>query len=84
VFLREIFVSTEGKDAAGIAAAEKEGQDLVARARKGEKYGEMAQSNSDSPNASRRRHAPFEKGQLLKEIEDVVWNQPRRLRDRSD
>jgi hypothetical protein len=36
VFLREILISTDGKDAAGIAAAEKKAKDLVARARKGE------------------------------------------------
>jgi peptidyl-prolyl cis-trans isomerase SurA len=78
VFLREIFVSTEGKDAAGAAAAEKKAKDLVARARKGEKFGEMAQSNSDSPNAQQGGDMPpFEKGQLLKEIEDAVWSQPR-------
>jgi parvulin-like peptidyl-prolyl isomerase len=78
VFLREIFVSTEGKDAAGIAAAEKKAKDVVARARKGEKFGEMAQSNSDSPTAQQGGDMPpYEKGQLLKEIEDAVWAQPR-------
>ena len=48
VFLREILVSTEGKDAAGIAAAEKKARDLSARAKKGEKFPEMARANSDS------------------------------------
>lgn len=38
IFLREILISTEGKDAAGIAAAEKKAKDLVARARKGERF----------------------------------------------
>ncbi|PYT12027.1 MAG: peptidylprolyl isomerase [Acidobacteria bacterium] len=78
VFLREILVSTEGKDAAGIAAAEKKAKDLSARARKGERFGELAQSNSDAPSAQQGGEMPpFEKGQLLKEIDDVVWNQPR-------
>src|SRR5271165_1870280 len=36
VLLREILVSVEGKDEAGIAAAQKKALDLVARARKGE------------------------------------------------
>ena len=33
IFLREILVSTEGKDAAGVAAAEKKAKDLVALAK---------------------------------------------------
>ena len=51
VFLREILVSTEGKDAAGIAAAEKKAKDLYARARKGERFPEMARDNSDAVTA---------------------------------
>ena len=62
VFLREIFVSTEGKDAAGIAAAEKKAKDLVVRARKGERFAEMAQANSDgAERGSRRRDARVRK-----------------------
>jgi len=48
LFLREILVSTENKDAAGKAAAEKKAKDLVARARKGERFAEMARDNSDA------------------------------------
>src|SRR6266852_7408789 len=48
VFLREILVSTEGKDDSGSAAAEKKAKDLVARARKGERFQEMAQASSDA------------------------------------
>ncbi len=78
VFLREIFVSTDGKDAAGVAAAERKAKDLAARAKKGEKFTEMAQTNSDAASAQQGGEMPaFEKGQLLKEIEDAVWNQPR-------
>jgi parvulin-like peptidyl-prolyl isomerase len=51
VYLREILVSTEGKDEAGVAAAEKKAKDLVARARKGEKFHEMARDNSDAATA---------------------------------
>ena len=35
VFLREILISTEGKDAAGIAASEKKAKDIAARADEG-------------------------------------------------
>jgi parvulin-like peptidyl-prolyl isomerase len=51
VYLREILVSTEGKDEAGIAAAEKKAKDLTARARKGEKFHELARDNSDAATA---------------------------------
>jgi len=79
VFLREILVSTEGKDATGVALAEKKARDLVARARKGEKFPEMAQANSDNQVSSQQggEIGEFEKGQLRPEIEKVVWDQPR-------
>jgi parvulin-like peptidyl-prolyl isomerase len=51
VYLREILVSTEGKDTAGVAAAEKKAKDLTARARKGEKFPELARDNSDAATA---------------------------------
>jgi parvulin-like peptidyl-prolyl isomerase len=78
VFLREIFVSTEGKDAAGIAAAEKKAKDLVARARKGERFAEMAQTNSDANNAAEGGNMPaFERKDLLEDVAKAVWNQSR-------
>ncbi|HBY61675.1 MAG TPA: peptidylprolyl isomerase, partial [Solibacterales bacterium] len=51
LFLREILVSTEGKDAAGVAAAEKKAKDLAGRATKGEKFPELARDNSDAQTA---------------------------------
>lgn len=79
VFLREITISTENKDAAGIAAAEKKAKDLVARARKGEKFQDMAEVNSDNANSSHDggNIGAWEKGQLAPEIENAVWDQPR-------
>lgn len=78
VFLREIFVSTEGKDAAGVAAAEKKAKDLVVRARKGERFPEMAQANSDAPNAAQGGELPaFEKKDLREELAKAIWNQSR-------
>jgi peptidyl-prolyl cis-trans isomerase SurA len=78
VFLREIMVSTEGKDAAGVAAAERKAKDLSARGKKGEKFSEMAQTSSDGPTAKEGGELPpYAKGQLLKQIEDAVWSQPR-------
>lgn len=79
VTLQEILISTEGKDAAGAAAAEKKAKDLVARARKGERFAEMARDNSDSLTAKSMGEfpKPFKKGDLSKNLEDAVWDQPR-------
>jgi peptidyl-prolyl cis-trans isomerase SurA len=78
VFLQEILISTEGKDAAGAAAAEKKAKDLVARARKGERFAEMARDNSDSVSAKGMGELPpYKKGDLSKNLDDLVWNQPK-------
>jgi peptidyl-prolyl cis-trans isomerase SurA len=78
VFLREIFISTDGKDAAGVAAAEKKAKDLVTRARRGERFAEMAQSNSDAPNAAQGGEMPaLEKKDLLEDLSKAIWNQSR-------
>ena len=78
VFLREIFVSTEGKDAAGVAAAEKKAKDLVVRARRGERFGEMAQTNSDGTNAAQGGEMPaLAKEDLRPELVTAIWNQSR-------
>jgi peptidyl-prolyl cis-trans isomerase SurA len=79
IALQEILISTEGKDAAGVAAAEKKAKDLVARARKGERFAEMARDNSDSLTAKDMGEfpKPFKKGDLAQNLEDLVWNQPK-------
>ena len=78
IFLREILVSTEGKDAAGVAAAEKKAKDLVARARKGERFPEMARDNSDAITAkSYGALDPYKKGTLDPALEQAVWDKPK-------
>jgi len=78
LYLREILVSTDGKDEAGIAAADKKSKDLVSRARRGERFAEMARDNSDAPSAKDLGAVPpFKKGDLAKDLEDLVWNQPK-------
>lgn len=78
VFLRRILVSTEGKNADGLAAAEKKGKDLAARAKKGEKFPEMARDNSDDATAQQGGDmGTWQKGQLRKEVEDMIWDKPR-------
>jgi parvulin-like peptidyl-prolyl isomerase len=76
VFLSEIFVSTAGKDAAGAAAAEKKANDLVARARKGERFADLAKENSDS--ATKEDYGQlgvggFKQEDLKKELSDMLW-----------
>jgi len=74
VFLREIFLTIEGKSEAEKLAVEKKVKDLVARARKGEKFNELARDNSDSETAkSDGELPPSKKGELRKELEDKVW-----------
>lgn len=78
IYLRDILVSTEGKDAAGVAAAEKKAKDLVARARKGERFPEMARDNSDAITAKTMGElGGFKKGDLNPVIENLLWNQPK-------
>ena len=75
VFLSQILISTEGKSPEQVAAAEKKAKDLVARARKGEKFGDLARDNSDDPETSKNNGElpPFKRGELRKEIEDIVF-----------
>ena len=76
VFLREILISTEGKTAEQAAAAEKRAKDLVVRARKGEKFAELARVYSDAETKDNFGELPpYKRGQLRKEIEDVVFKQ---------
>jgi parvulin-like peptidyl-prolyl isomerase len=78
VYLQEILVSTDGKDAAGVAAAEKKAKDLAARASKGERFPELARDNSDSTTAQQGGDlGGYKRGELRKELEDAVWNLPK-------
>jgi parvulin-like peptidyl-prolyl isomerase len=78
VFLREILISTEGKDEKGIAAAEKKAKSLADRARKGEKFHELARDNSDSASAQQGGDiGGWKRNMLSKNIEDVVFAQER-------
>lgn len=74
VFLREILISTEGKDQQGAAAAEKKARDLSVRGKKGEKFHELAKANSDA--ATKEQYGElggFKRGELNKQIEDIVF-----------
>lgn len=75
VFLRELLVTSEGKDS---TAAEKKAKDLSDRGKKGEKFDDLAQNNSDSATAPQGGEiGSFERGKLRPEIEKIIWDQPR-------
>jgi parvulin-like peptidyl-prolyl isomerase len=75
VFLREILVSTEGRDE---AAAEKKAKELVERARKGERFFELARDNSDASTAPEGGALnPAKREDLSELIRDQVWNKER-------
>ncbi len=76
VWLQEILISTERKDAKGVEAAEKKAKDVVARARKGENFSTLARDNSDAETAEGGGNLPaFKRGLLKKEIEDVAFRE---------
>ena len=75
VFLSQILISTEGKSAEQTAAAEKKAKDLVARAKKGEKFSDLARDNSDETETAKNGGyvGAMKKGLMDKPIEDAVF-----------
>ena len=77
VFLSQILISTEGKSAEQIATAESRAKELVARARKGEKFSDLARDNSDDPETAENGGylgAPSQKGTLRPELEAILFS----------
>jgi parvulin-like peptidyl-prolyl isomerase len=77
VFLSQILISTEGKSPEQVATAESRAKELVARARKGEKFSDLARDNSDDPETSQNGGylgAPSQKGTLRPELEAIVFS----------
>jgi parvulin-like peptidyl-prolyl isomerase len=76
VTVREILVSTGDKSPAKIAAAEKKAKEIVDRARKNEKFSELARQYSDAETAKEDGMlGTFTKGQLNETIEKTVFPQ---------
>src|SRR5215471_20061378 len=77
VFLSQILISTEGKTPEQAAAAQKKAADLVARAKKGEKFSDLARDNSDDTATARDggQLPPYKRSDhlLVKDIEDMVF-----------
>jgi parvulin-like peptidyl-prolyl isomerase len=76
VTLREILIAVTDNTPARTAAAEKKAKDIVDRIRKGDKFTDMARQYSDAPTAtSDGELGSFKKGELAKDIDDVVFKQ---------
>jgi len=78
VFLQEILISTQGKKDQEVPAIEKKAKDVVARARKGEKFNDLVRDFSEADSAQNGGMLdPYERGVLDKRIEDLVFGQDR-------
>ena len=78
VYLSEILISTENKDAAAVAAAEKKAKTMADEASKGQRFSDLARDNSDASTAKEGGTlGGYKKGDLNKQIEDAVWNLPK-------
>jgi peptidyl-prolyl cis-trans isomerase SurA len=78
VYLSEILISTQNKDAAGVAAAEKKAKQIAEDAGKGQRFPDLARDNSDAATAKDGGAlGGYKKGEITKEIEDAVWSLPK-------
>lgn len=74
VAVREIFVSTANKTEAEIPALKKKADDLLARVKMGDDFGELAKRFSDGSTAKQGGElGTFEKGQLAPDLEQRVF-----------
>jgi peptidyl-prolyl cis-trans isomerase SurA len=79
VRLQQILISTEGKDAKEIPALEKKANDVLARLKKGERFGEVASKFSDDKESAQTGGdiGFWKRGVLDKSIEEMVFNAKR-------
>ncbi len=78
VFLSEILISTQGKDAAEVAAAEKKAKQVAAEAARGERFTDLARDNSDAATAKDGGVlGSYKKDEMSPEIEAAVWTKPK-------
>lgn len=75
VFLREILISTEGKTAEQIQEAEKKAKEILERARRGERFEELARDHSDAVTAKDYGWlGGFKRGELAPQIEQAAFD----------
>ena len=78
VYISEILISTQGKDAAGVAAAEKKANQIYDDASKGARFGDLARDNSDAATAKDGGAlGGYKKDELAKDIDAAVWKAPK-------
>ena len=78
VYLSEILISTQNKDAAATAAAEKKANQLYEDASKGARFPDMARDNTDAATAKYGGIlGGYKKEDLTKEIVAAVWDLPK-------
>lgn len=77
VFLSQIVISLDGKTPDQVAAAEKKAKDVTARARRGEKFGDLARDFSDDVETARNGGyiGSMTRGTMDKSIEDIVFKE---------
>jgi len=76
LFLSQILISTEGKNEQQVAAAEKKANDLVAKAKKGDKFSDLARDNSDDIETAKSGGYvgfPMKRGMMEKSVEDAAF-----------
>ena len=78
VYLSEILISTQNKDAAATAAAEKKANQLYEDASKGARFPDLARDNSDAASAKDGGTlGGYKKDDLDKNIISAVWDLPK-------
>src|SRR4051812_3388146 len=74
VYVREIFISTEGKDEQDKPALRAKADQLLERVKAGEDFGQLAKAFSDAATKSRNGELGlFQRGMMPKELEDAVF-----------
>ena len=75
VYLQEILIAA---DQIGDEEAKKKADDIVERARRGERFDELARANSDSQTKDDGGVlSPYKKGDMRPEFEALIWDQPK-------
>lgn len=78
VRLSEILISTQGKPPEQLPEIKKKAEELHARVKRGEPFGELARRHSESQSAENAGDIGiFRRNTLMKEIEDQVFNAQR-------
>jgi peptidyl-prolyl cis-trans isomerase SurA len=74
VRIREILISTEGKEPSALPALEKKAQEALQKAKGGEKFDELAIRYSDGPTAKDGGDLGFfRRGKMIQEIDDAAF-----------